>query len=144
MEFLKNPNFDFLGKTRYFVGASLVVVLAGLAWAGPIGALSGWIAAEVVARAAMLLRAARLFEVPVRRILPLRALARQAAATACAMPFAWVAVEGMPGPLLLRLAASGAAFAGGYLGLSWACDWLPAGWIGLLRRSRPATAPTES
>ena len=32
MEFLKNPNFDFLGKTRYFVGASLLVVLAGLAY----------------------------------------------------------------------------------------------------------------
>jgi preprotein translocase subunit SecF len=32
MEFLKNPNFDFLGKTRYFVGASLLVVVAGLAY----------------------------------------------------------------------------------------------------------------
>lgn len=32
MEFLKNPNFDFLGKTRYFVGASVFVVLAGLAY----------------------------------------------------------------------------------------------------------------
>ena len=32
MEFLKNPNFDFLGKTRYFVGASVLVVLAGLAY----------------------------------------------------------------------------------------------------------------
>jgi len=32
MEFLKNPDFDFLGKTRYFVGASLFVVLAGLAY----------------------------------------------------------------------------------------------------------------
>ena len=32
MEFLKNPNFDFLGKTRYFVGASLLVVLAGVAY----------------------------------------------------------------------------------------------------------------
>ena len=32
MEFLKNPNFDFLGKTRYFVGASLLVILAGLAY----------------------------------------------------------------------------------------------------------------
>jgi preprotein translocase subunit SecF len=32
MELLKNPNFDFLGKTRYFVGASLVVILAGLAY----------------------------------------------------------------------------------------------------------------
>jgi preprotein translocase subunit SecF len=32
MEFLKNPNFDFLGKTRYFVGASVLVVLAGLTY----------------------------------------------------------------------------------------------------------------
>ena len=32
MEFLKNPNFDFLGKTRYFVGASVLVVLAGVAY----------------------------------------------------------------------------------------------------------------
>jgi preprotein translocase subunit SecF len=32
MEFLKNPNFDFLGKTRYFVGASVFVILAGLAY----------------------------------------------------------------------------------------------------------------
>jgi preprotein translocase subunit SecF len=32
MEFLKNPSFDFLGKTRYFVGASLLVVLGGLAY----------------------------------------------------------------------------------------------------------------
>jgi preprotein translocase subunit SecF len=32
MEFLKNPNFDFLGKTKYFVGASVLVVLAGLAY----------------------------------------------------------------------------------------------------------------
>jgi len=31
MEILKNPNFDFLGKTRYFVTASLVLVLASLA-----------------------------------------------------------------------------------------------------------------
>lgn len=32
MEFLKNPNFDFLGKTRYFVGTSVLVILAGLAY----------------------------------------------------------------------------------------------------------------
>jgi preprotein translocase subunit SecF len=32
MEFLKNPHFDFLGKTRYFVGASALLVLAGLAY----------------------------------------------------------------------------------------------------------------
>ena len=32
MEFLKNPNFDFLGKTRYFVAASALVVLGGVAY----------------------------------------------------------------------------------------------------------------
>jgi preprotein translocase subunit SecF len=31
MEILKNPNFDFLGRTRYFVAASLLVILAGVA-----------------------------------------------------------------------------------------------------------------
>ena len=32
MEILKNPNFDFLGKTRYFVAASLILILAGVAF----------------------------------------------------------------------------------------------------------------
>jgi preprotein translocase subunit SecF len=32
MEILKNPQFDFLGKTRYFVAASLIVILAGIAF----------------------------------------------------------------------------------------------------------------
>jgi preprotein translocase subunit SecF len=31
LEFVKNPNFDFLSKSRYFVGLSLLLVLAGLA-----------------------------------------------------------------------------------------------------------------
>jgi preprotein translocase subunit SecF len=30
-EILKNPNFDFFSKTRYFVGASLIFILAGAA-----------------------------------------------------------------------------------------------------------------
>ncbi|MGE0452841.1 MAG: protein translocase subunit SecF [Vicinamibacteria bacterium] len=30
LEFIKNPNFDFLGKSRYFVGLSLLLILAGL------------------------------------------------------------------------------------------------------------------
>jgi preprotein translocase subunit SecF len=30
MEILKNPNFDFLGKTRYFVAASLLIIAAGI------------------------------------------------------------------------------------------------------------------
>jgi preprotein translocase subunit SecF len=32
MEILKNPNFDFLGKTRYFVAASLLIILAGIGY----------------------------------------------------------------------------------------------------------------
>lgn len=32
MEFLKNPRFDFLGKTRYFVGASVFLILGGIFW----------------------------------------------------------------------------------------------------------------
>jgi preprotein translocase subunit SecF len=30
LEILKNPNFDFLGKARYFVGFSLLVIIAGV------------------------------------------------------------------------------------------------------------------
>jgi preprotein translocase subunit SecF len=30
MEILKNPDFDFLGKTRYFVAASVLVILGGI------------------------------------------------------------------------------------------------------------------
>jgi preprotein translocase subunit SecF len=30
LEFIKNPDFDFLGKSRYFVGLSLLLILAGL------------------------------------------------------------------------------------------------------------------
>jgi len=30
MEILKNPDFDFLGKARYFIGASLLLILGGV------------------------------------------------------------------------------------------------------------------
>ena len=39
MEILKNPNFDFLGKTRYFVAASLLLILAGVAYIATATAL---------------------------------------------------------------------------------------------------------
>ena len=39
MEFLRNPRFDFLGKTRYFVTASVVLILAGIAWMARPGGL---------------------------------------------------------------------------------------------------------
>ena len=32
MEIIKNPNFDFLGKARYFVGLSVLLILGGIAW----------------------------------------------------------------------------------------------------------------
>ena len=32
MEILKNPNFDFLGKARYFILASVIVIAAGVAF----------------------------------------------------------------------------------------------------------------
>jgi O-antigen/teichoic acid export membrane protein len=125
--------------------ATVPLVLGGLAWAGPIGALLGWILAEALARAVMLYRAATLFEVPLRRVLPARALARQAAATLVAMPPAWMALSYFSGSLLARLALCGLVFAAAYLGVSWAKGWLPAGWLGLFgaRRPRAATAPGE-
>jgi preprotein translocase subunit SecF len=32
MEILKNPHFDFLGKARYFIAASLILIAAGVAY----------------------------------------------------------------------------------------------------------------
>ena len=32
IEILKNPNFDFLGKSKYFIGASVALILAGIAY----------------------------------------------------------------------------------------------------------------
>ena len=80
----------------------------------------GWIAAEALARVVLLRRAAALFEVPLSAHPPAAraraagggdrvrdALRRAGASCACS------------GPLLLRLAACGVAFAAAYLGLSW-------------------------
>jgi O-antigen/teichoic acid export membrane protein len=127
------------------LAATVPLVLGGLALRGPIGAFVGWLAAETLARAVMLRRAARLFEVSLLRAVPLRMLGRQAAATALAMPAAYLALHGTPGPLAIRLAASGLLLAGGYLGISWTRGWLPAGWIGLFRARapQPAAAPSE-
>jgi O-antigen/teichoic acid export membrane protein len=126
------------------LGGTAALVLAGLGAAGPFGALAGWLLAEALARAVMLGRAARLFGATLREILPVRALAIQAVASAAAMPAAAVALHAVPGPLVLRLAACCACFAAAYLLLSSALGALPAGWLDLLRarRPRPATAPS--
>lgn len=81
----------------------------------------------------MLVRTARIFDVPLRGVLPVRALLRQLTATAVASPVAWVVLRAVPGPTLVRLAACGLAFAAAYLGLSWSRGWLPPGWVALFR-----------
>jgi O-antigen/teichoic acid export membrane protein len=126
-----------LALSAFKLALTVGLVLGGLRLLGPRGALLGWIAAEAVARGAMLLRAARMFEVPLRHVLPARALLRQLAATTFASPAAWIALRAVPGPAVLRLAGCGLAFAAAYLGLSWARGWLPPGWVALFR---PATA----
>jgi O-antigen/teichoic acid export membrane protein len=127
------------------LAATAAFVLGGLAAAGPFGALAGWLLAEALARGAMLHRAARLFETPLRAVLPARALVVQAAATGAALPPAALVLHATPGPLALRLAACGLTYAAAYLLLSSALGGLPAGWLDLLRarRPRPATAPPE-
>ncbi len=127
------------------LAATVPLVLGGLALRGPLGAFLGWVAAEALARAVMLRRAAKLFETPLSGVLPLGALARQIAATAFAMPAAYAGLHATPAPLFVRLAASGLAFAAAYLGLSWARGWLPAGWSGLFRaRAARTAAASES
>jgi preprotein translocase subunit SecF len=32
MEIIKNPNFDFIGRAKYFITLSIALILAGLAW----------------------------------------------------------------------------------------------------------------
>ncbi len=32
MEIIRNPNFDFIGRAKYFIALSIVLILAGLAW----------------------------------------------------------------------------------------------------------------
>jgi len=124
--------------------ATVPLVLGGLAVRGPFGAFLGWIAAEAFARAIMLRRTATLFEASLLGVLPVRALAHQVAASVFAMPAAFAVLHVTPAPLVLRLCASGIAFAAAYLGLSWAKGWLPAGWIALFRAAAPRAAAAAS
>jgi O-antigen/teichoic acid export membrane protein len=131
-----------LGLSAVKLAATVPLVLGGLALRGPLGAFAGWVGAELLSRLAMLVRTARLFEVPLRSVLPAGALLRLAAATAAAIPAGWIVLRAVPGPLLARLALASAAFGAAYLGLSWACGWLPAGWVGLFR-GRAAAARAD-
>lgn len=141
----KAQNRFMLGLSAGKLAATVALVGLGLALRGPIGALAGWITAEALARGAMLVRTAQLFEVSVVGVLPLRALVRQAGATAVATPAAWLALNALDAHAIVRLVAGGLAFAVAYLGLSWSLGWLPEGWVGLFRgrAAHAAAAPTE-
>ena len=41
MEILKNPQFDFLGKARYFIAASVIIIVAGVAYMATHGVRYG-------------------------------------------------------------------------------------------------------
>lgn len=113
---------------------TIPLVLGGLATLGPIGALAGWIVADATSRVVMLARTARLFEVPVRAVLPRRPLARQLGAALLAIPVGLVAAHAAGASHLARLLAAGFAFGLAYLTVVWATRGLPAGWVDLFRR----------
>jgi len=112
-------------------------VLGGLWRFGPVGAMAGWMTAEAAGRMALLVRAATLFRAPLRRILPLRDMGRQAAAAALAAPLAWFALR-LPVPAFFRLALAGLGFGAVYVGVLWVRRWLPGEW--LRRRSAAPVA----
>ena len=41
MEFLKNPNYDFLGKTKILLGVSIALIVAGIAYISSRGVRYG-------------------------------------------------------------------------------------------------------
>jgi O-antigen/teichoic acid export membrane protein len=127
------------------LAATVPLVLAGLAWSGPIGALAGWIVADAISRFVMLFRTARLFDVPIRAVLPKGPLARQLAATLLAMPAAFAAAHLAGASNLARMIAAGLAFGVAYFAVVWIGGGLPAGWIDLFRRRvGRARAPTPA
>jgi O-antigen/teichoic acid export membrane protein len=116
------------------LAATVPLVVGGLAWFGPIGALAGWIVADALSRLAMLVRTAHLFDVPLRAVLPRGPLARQLVAALLAMPAGFAAAELAGASHLARLFAAGLAFGAAYLAVVWLGGGLPAGWTDLFRR----------
>ena len=41
MEILKNPNYDFLGKTKFLLGVSLALIVTGVAYIATHGVRYG-------------------------------------------------------------------------------------------------------
>jgi O-antigen/teichoic acid export membrane protein len=129
---------------------TIPLVLGGLRLLGMAGAMAGYVASEAIVRGWQLRRAARLFDTGLGGALPWRELARFAAATAVAMPLAWVGANGLEVPSFFRLAAAGILFAAAYLGiLAWR-GWLPDGFAAQARAiwrglplSRAASRPAS-
>jgi len=135
-------------QNRFMLGASLVklavtiaLVLTGFRAFGMEGALGGFVAAEVVNRAMLLARAARLFETGLAGVLPWGDLARQGLAAALATPFAWAALHAVHAPRVVLLAAAGSSFAAVYGGVLWWRGWLPPEWRARPRDSPPSPRP---
>jgi O-antigen/teichoic acid export membrane protein len=138
-------NRFMLGLSVAKLAATVPLVLGGLAAWGPIGALCGWIVADATSRMVMLVRTARLFDVPLRAVLPNGPLVRQLAAAVVAIPAGFGAAHAAGASHLARLLASGLAFGAAYLAIVWITGSLPAGWVDVFRRRDgrarvPATA----
>jgi len=114
-------------------------VMLGLRTFGPIGALGGWMCAEEFCRLIMLWRTARLFDSNIMGVLP-RELWFQALGALAAAPLAYVAIQMVPGPLLMRLFACGIVFGLVYLAVLRLFGVLPPVKTWLPRRAAPALA----
>jgi len=114
------------------------LVVAGFHLFGLRGAAAGWLAAEAITRAVMLVRAGQLLG-GMRTVLPWRTLFIQTLSATVAAPAGALALRFTHGPALLRLASCGAAMALVYIvalriagELPPVREWIP--------RKRPAEA----
>jgi O-antigen/teichoic acid export membrane protein len=131
----------FLWTYAVKLAITVPLVLGLLHLLGPIGAMTGFVAAEAAAKAMMLSRVARIFRIPMKRALPLSELRVYAVAALAAVLPAWLLAarwRNGPGGLLGAMLASGAAFSAVYLLLLAMAGRLPA--LGFLRVGR-ARAP---
>ena len=126
------------------LAATVPLVLGGLRLWGPIGALFGFLVAELLGKLAMLARSAHLFSTSLAGSLPLGELGRQALASAGAVPLSALCLFLLSGWRFAALAAAGTTFAAVYLALLWKLGALPVEWRHLTALPRPASAPAAS
>jgi O-antigen/teichoic acid export membrane protein len=128
-------------RTRFLIGMNVIrlgVVAGGIGWALSTfqltGAIGITVAAMAVAKGTAVWRIADALEVPVRRVLPWRPLARHVAlAAAATLPFRWWLPHLTAWPPLAHGAIVAGSYAALYLGLD-AC----------LRIGRPLAAPAST